>query len=282
MSLVDDIERNAVRLVQPIELRRIQGGQRLHAVPRGDDLALCGARSTRGWTDLPWEGDVPDCKRCASRMPQLPKATTSTTYGYVRVSTGSQTLGVEAQLTALATHADLDVGRIVAETASGGVGATRPVLTALLEVLQRGDTLVVARLDRLGRSVRELARIVDELGDRGVRVVSVVDQVDTSSAHGRLLTHVLAAAAEYELELIRDRTREAVARARESGVHCGRPYALGEVEVRAIRAQVTEGVPIAELARDYHVSESTIRRRLAEPPSSQARRGTAPPSRLES
>ena len=154
--------------------------------------------------------------------------------------------------------------RIVQEIASGAAGTARPVLDALTARLRTGDTLVVARLDRLGRSVRELAAFVEFASTRGVRLISVLDQVDTNSAHGRLLTHVLAAAAEYELEILRDRTRWAMRAARERGIHCGRPWSLGEVEVRAIRAQHAEGVTVAELARAYHVSESTVRRRLAD------------------
>lgn len=279
MDMETTLDRATRLLLLRPEFRRMDGGTKLHAVIPSTQIALCGARprESSAWQDALGEVEVrairaqPDCKRCAERMPPAEEEGRPSNWGYIRTSTGAQSLGRDAQWSAL-TRYNIPLGahmvahdHIVQEVASGAAGTARPVLDAITARLKKGDILVVARLDRLGRSVRELAAFVEFASTRGVRLISVLDQVDTGSAHGRLLTHVLAAAAEYELELLRDRTRWAMRAARERGIHCGRPWSLGEVEVRAIRAQHAEGVTVAELARAYHVSESTVRRRLAEP-----------------
>jgi len=142
------------------------------------------------------------------------------------------------------------------EVASGA--GKRPELERLVAELECGDHLVVARLDRLGRSVGQLSALVHDLHTRGVLVVSCLDGLRSDTVGGRLLLHVLSAAAQYERELLSERTRGALAEAKRRGVHVGRPRRLGDVEMRAIIAQLEEGATVAELARSYHCSARTL------------------------
>lgn len=176
-------------------------------------------------------------------------------YGYARVSTGGQSLGLGDQLAAL-VRAGVPESAIVTEVASGA--AARPLLEGLVAGSARGDEIVVARLDRLGRSMTQLAALVSDLDARGVGVRSLADGLDSRSTGGRLLLHILAAAAQYERELLSERTRAALGEARRRGVRLGRPRKLGPLEVRAIIAQLDAGLSVASAARAHHVSQSTL------------------------
>ena len=138
--------------------------------------------------------------------------------GYARVSTGEQTLAL--QLDALAKAG---CGRVFEETASGAK-ADRVVLAELLGYLRAGDTLVVWRLDRLGRSLGHLIATVAELADRGIGFRSLTEQIDTTTSGGKLVFHVFGALAEFERDLLRERTHAGLAAAR--GRTGGRPKAL--------------------------------------------------------
>src|ERR671926_1866836 len=128
--------------------------------------------------------------------------------GYARVSTGEQTL--DLQLDALARAG---CGKVFTETASGAK-ADRPVLAEALAYLREGDTLVVWRLDRLGRSLQHLIATVGALAERGVGFRSLTEQIDTTSSGGKLIFHVFGALAEFERFLIRERTNACLAAAR--------------------------------------------------------------------
>ncbi len=140
-----------------------------------------------------------------------------TLHGYARVSTGEQTL--ESQLRALRAAGCATVAE---ETASGGDPA-RPVLTALLDRMNAGDTLVVVRLDRLGRSLLHLLETINGLHERGVHFRSLGDPVDTASPQGRFTLQILGAMAEFERALIRERTMDGLAAARAEGRTGGNP-----------------------------------------------------------
>src|SRR5919206_4316257 len=142
--------------------------------------------------------------------------------GYARVSTGEQTL--DLQLDALAKAG---CGKVYRETASGAK-AERPVLEEVLGYLRPGDTLVVWRLDRLGRSLQHLIDVVAALAERGIGFKSLTEQIDTTTPGGKLIFHVFGALAEFERDLIRERTQAGLAAARARGRNGGRPALLDE------------------------------------------------------
>lgn len=155
-----------------------------------------------------------------------------TIYGYCRVSTDAQEdgAGLESQAVAIrqaATVRGWDQLEIATEVVSGGKGLDRrPVLAGILERITRGDVLVVAKGDRLARSLIVLAQLLED-SDRGGWSLVLLDLgVDTSTPAGRLAAQVVGAAAEYERALIRARTREALAVKRSQGVRLGRPVQL--------------------------------------------------------
>src|SRR5215210_2296512 len=140
--------------------------------------------------------------------------------GYARISTGEQTL--DLQLDALKAAG---CGTVYQETASGAK-ADRPVLDDVLSYLRPGDTLVVWRLDRLGRSLQHLIEVVAALAERGIGFKSLTEQIDTTTPGGKLIFHVFGALAEFERDLIRERTHAGLAAARARGRLGGRPKAL--------------------------------------------------------
>src|SRR5690348_6725177 len=146
--------------------------------------------------------------------------------GYARVSTGEQTL--DLQLDAL-TRAGC--GKVFTETASGAT-AERPVLTEALAYLRPGDVLVVWRLDRLGRSLQHLIAVVAELAARQIGFKSLSEQIDTTTSGGKLVFHVFGALAEFERDLIRERTQAGLAAARARGRKGGRPRSILSDEKR--------------------------------------------------
>lgn len=184
-----------------------------------------------------------------------------TLIGYARVSTTDQNPAL--QLDAL-TAAGIPAELVYVEQASGA-GADRPALAACLKALRPGDTLVVWKLDRLGRSVHHLVDLLDELRRRDVEFRSLTEAMDTATPAGRLLYHVIAALAAFERDLLRQRVTAGMAAARASGRRVGRPPKLTPARIRQIRlarAQ-TPPTPVAELAAILGVSRPTIYRALA-------------------
>jgi DNA invertase Pin-like site-specific DNA recombinase len=179
--------------------------------------------------------------------------------GYARVSTGEQTL--DLQRDAL-TAAGCD--RICSDTASGA-RAERPGLTEALGHLRAGDTLVVWRLDRLGRSLRHLIETVMALEQRGVGFKSLSEAIDTTSPNGKLIFHIFGALAEFERELIRERTRAGLTAARARGRTGGRPKALGDPQRLALARALyaNKQTPIETICRTLKVSRATLYRYLA-------------------
>jgi|SRR5215831_13696096 len=175
--------------------------------------------------------------------------------GYARVSTQDQDLSgqLEALKAAGAT-------RIYREKVSG-VRADRPELAKLMSTLKPDDVVVVTKLDRLGRSTRELLDLIDRISKAGASFRSLGDPLwDTGSAQGRLLSTLLAAIAEFERELIRERTGEGRKRAMANGVRFGRKPKLSAFQrSEAIRRRAA-GELLAVIAKSYAVSESMISR----------------------
>ncbi len=154
--------------------------------------------------------------------------------------------------------------RVYADTASGA-NTARPELNRLLDRLERGDTLVIWKLDRLGRSVRHLLEVVADLEARGIGLRSLTEGLDTTTPGGRLVLHVFAALAEFERDVLRERTTAGLSAARARGRHGGRPRAVTDEQLRHARALLaTEPPPsMAAVARTIGVARPTLIRRLA-------------------
>ena len=175
--------------------------------------------------------------------------------GYARVSTNDQNL--DAQTDALqAASAE----RIFADKVSGSK-RDRPELGKLLDQLRPGDVVVVAKYDRLARSLRDLLDLVEAIKDRGAGFRSLAEDIDTTTPAGRLVFHVFASIAQFERERIAERTKEGLQAAKARGRVGGRPPALTaaqKAEVRRMRDE--EQRAISEIARLFKVSERTVRR----------------------
>lgn len=179
--------------------------------------------------------------------------------GYVRVSTIQQDESL--QLDAL-QRAQVD--RVFVDRVSGAID-DRPGLRSALECARPGDSLVVWRLDRLGRSLRHLIEVVRDLEHRGVELVSLTEQIDTSTPSGRLVLHVFGAMAEFERDLIRERTMAGLAAARARGRTGGRPTVWTDAKRQTARAMYdSKQHDIATIARVLGVSRASVYRLLSE------------------
>ncbi|RIY05805.1 recombinase family protein [Hymenobacter rubripertinctus] len=176
--------------------------------------------------------------------------------GYARVSTRDQNL--ELQLDAL-TQAGC--GTIFQEKVSGATTA-RPELDKLLASLRQGDTVYIYKLDRLGRSLKHLLDMVAELEFKGVGLVSLTDAINTASAQGRLVFNLFASLAEFERELIRERTYAGLAAARARGRVGGRPRGLSEEAQRTAMVAETlykeQQLGVNEIAQRLRISKVTL------------------------
>lgn len=176
--------------------------------------------------------------------------------GYARVSTSDQT--VRSQVDALEKAGCV---RVWTDTASGA-RMERPALDELLTEVQSGDTLVVSRLDRLGRSLPHLLDLVEHLASLGVGLRSLAEQIDTTSATGRLILHVFAALAEFERGINHERTMAGLAAARSRGRIGGRPRALTGQRLDHARQLAASGLAVADIADMLLVGRSTLYRAL--------------------
>ncbi|VTN81730.1 DNA-invertase [Klebsiella pneumoniae] len=162
--------------------------------------------------------------------------------GYARVSTGDQNLNLQKNALVRA-----ECEQIFEDTASGK-NARRPGLRRAIRRLKPGDSLVVWKLDRLGRSVRDLITLVSELQDRGIHFRSLTDSIDTSTPAGRFFFHVMSALAEMERELIVERTRAGLAAAREQGRVGGRRRVMTTEVVERYRRMLGTGATRQQVA----------------------------------
>jgi DNA invertase Pin-like site-specific DNA recombinase len=177
--------------------------------------------------------------------------------GYARVSTLDQTLALQQDaLTAAGCE------HIYTDTASGSL-TERPGLTEALSHLRTGDTLVVWRLDRLGRSLPHLIETVAQLQQRGVGFRSLQEQIDTTTSGGKLVFHVFGALAEFERDLIRERTHAGLAAARARGRLFGRPKVLTPQQVKQLRSLAQDDRnTVAEICQTLGISKATYYRYL--------------------
>jgi DNA invertase Pin-like site-specific DNA recombinase len=177
--------------------------------------------------------------------------------GYARVSTGDQDSSL--QLDALQAAG---CAKMFQEKASGAQ-RERPQLMAALDYLRQGDTLVVWKLDRLARSLKQLIETVEGLEMRGIGLCSLTEAIDTTTAGGRLIFQIFGALAEFERQVIRERTKAGLAAARVRGRTGGRPPALSAADLAAARALLKEpDISVAAVAKRLGVAPSTLYRHL--------------------
>jgi len=182
-------------------------------------------------------------------------------FAYCRVSTTDQTTDNQVQEIKAAGF-NIDPKRIVSECISGSTQASaRPAFAKLLDRLEEGDILVVTKLDRLGRNAMDVRATVEALAQVGVRVHCLaLGGVDLTSSAGKMTMQVLAAVAEFERDLLIERTQQGLTRAKAEGKHCGRPTALTEEQRAEVLQRLQQGEAVAALARDFNTSRQTIMR----------------------
>ena len=174
--------------------------------------------------------------------------------GYARVSTQDQNLELQKQALLLS-----GCERIYEDKMSGS-RSERPGLTKALEMLRTDDTLVVWKLDRLGRSVKNLVDIVNELEQRNVHFKSMTDNIDTSTPSGRFFFHVMASLAQMERELIIERTKAGLEIARQLGRKGGRKRVMTDSKLEAAKKLLASGVPPKDVATNLGLSIPTLYR----------------------
>ena len=177
--------------------------------------------------------------------------------GYARVSTQDQ--NPELQLDALK---QAGCEKIFTEKISG-TKRDRPELQAALKYIRAGDTLVVWKLDRLARSLRQLIETVEELENQGIGFCSLTEAIDTTTSSGKLVFHIFAALAEFERSIIRDRTMAGLASARSRGRLGGRPPSLSDDDIQVAKALLRDPeITVEQVAERLTVAPSTLYRYL--------------------
>ena len=172
--------------------------------------------------------------------------------GYARVSTQDQTLRLQH-------HALTDGG---CEKLCG-TSTTLPAREKLLAFARKGDVVVVWKLDRLGRSLRDLIDVVNSLQDRGVGLRSLQEAIDTTTPAGKLTFHIFAALAEFERDMIRERTSAGLAAAHKRGVAIGRPRALTPEQILMAEAMTADpAISTRQVAEQFGIHRSTLYRHL--------------------
>ncbi len=180
--------------------------------------------------------------------------------GYARVSTTAQDL--DAQLAVLAA-AGVDKDRIFTDKLSGAARTERPGLTAMLDYARAGDTVVVAAIDRLGRSVAEVTRTIADLGERQIMLRTLREGVDTATPAGRAVAAIMATLAELELELGRERRAASRQSRRSRQLPATKPTKLGPDRQEQLRRLAATGEPVTELAAAFGIGRATAYRYLA-------------------
>ena len=183
------------------------------------------------------------------------------TFAYVRVSTPGQTTDNQIQEIQAASFG-IEPRRVVTETVSGSVAtAQRRSFARLLDRLEAGDVLVVTKLDRLGRNAMDVGSTVAKLADLGVRVHCLaLGGVDLTSSTGKLTMNVINAVAEFERDLLIERTQAGLSRAKAEGKQLGRPASLTADQRGSVARRLGEGAGVSALAREFKTSRQTILR----------------------
>lgn len=176
--------------------------------------------------------------------------------GYMRVSSSDDRQSVDLQRDALIS-AGVDARHIYTDKASGARD-DRPGLKACLAYLAEGDSLVVWKLDRLGRSLSHLLSIIADLRERGIAFRSLTEQMDTTTPHGELLFSLFGALAQYERALTRERVVAGLAAAKRRGRNGGRPPTIDAEKMDAITRALTSGASKAAVCRNFGIARSTL------------------------
>ena len=178
----------------------------------------------------------------------------SPVYGYARVSATDQNLDVQVEKLK-AAGAEV----IRSEKVSGTSRDGRDELATMMEFLRKGDTLLVTRIDRLARSVRDLMNIVHELGERGVRVKATEQSFDTGDIYGEMTMNLLAVFADFETKLRKERQMEGISKAKERSVYQGRKPTIDADQVRSLKKQ---GMGATAIARELSIGRASVYRVL--------------------
>lgn len=185
----------------------------------------------------------------------------SRTFVYARVSTADQTTDNQVREVETAGF-KVDAKRVITETISGSTAAMqRPGFARLVDRLETGDVLIVTKLDRLGRNAMNVRATVEQLASEGVRVHCLaLGGVDLTSPAGKMTMAVISAVAEFERDLLIERTQAGLSRAKSEGKALGRPSALTAGQLAEVRRKRSEGMSLGALAKSYGVSRAAIQR----------------------
>lgn len=177
--------------------------------------------------------------------------------GYARVSTADQYLAMQED--ALKNTGCEEIYKDIVS----GAKTARPGLHSALSHLRKGDTLVVWRLDRLGRSLAHLIQTIKELNDKGIGFKSLQENIDTTTSSGQLIFHIFGALAQFERELIRERTNAGLKAARIRGCMGGRPVQLNKQEIRKLKKHYDKGdLSVMEICKLFNITKPTLYRYL--------------------
>jgi DNA invertase Pin-like site-specific DNA recombinase len=178
--------------------------------------------------------------------------------GYARVSTDDQNPDLQ-----LGTLKRAGCERVFCDRGISGAKMARPELEAAIRASRGGGTLVVWRLDRLGRSLTGLVQLIDEFNRSGIELRSLTESIDTSSSSGKLFFHIMAALSEFERTLISERTKAGLQATRERGVKLGRPRSLSDAQVSSAAHELTEhNTTLKSVSEKLEVSKRTLQRYL--------------------
>ncbi|ANO75952.1 recombinase family protein (plasmid) [Escherichia coli] len=182
-------------------------------------------------------------------------------FAYCRVSTLEQTTENQRREIESAGF-NVRPQRIIEEQISGSVAASeRPGFNRLLDRLESGDVLIVTKLDRLGRNAMDIRKTVEQLTESGIRVHCLaLGGVDLTSPAGKMTMQVISAVAEFERDLLLERTYSGIARARDAGKRFGRPPVLNEEQTQKVLERIKSGASISAIAREFRTTRQTILR----------------------
>lgn len=179
------------------------------------------------------------------------------TVGYARVSSVGQSLDVQ-----LSKLSEYGCNKVYQEKRSGTT-ADRPELKACLDYVREGDILVITKLDRLARSTFHLTQLADQLSNKGVELIVIDQNIDTSTPTGKLLFNVLASIAEFETQIRKERVREGIEKAKANGVKFGAKAKLTDEQIEKMKLDRAEGFLIKDLMKTYSLSKASVYRLLA-------------------